>query len=413
MRRTAWLLAVILGPLAQPGSAAEAPRKPRPGRFKLGPLFLTPRLQLKNAGVDTNVFNSSVATVGDTVVVLSPTLDAALPVGKRLRLSGRGFLDLNYFERQRTQRSTDGYAEGRAELDVGRVMFFGGGGGGHFRQRFSLELDERLLREEKRGFAGATLHATARLSLTGQAAGEIYKYEGGVSVLGDSVKAALDRNTRTATLQLQYGLTRLTSLVASADVVEDRFLAGSPGPRQASSRRYLAGLEFSQGALVNGRILAGLRDFPGSNASSAPAYRGPAFSVDASVPLARVGRLALLCERDVTYSVVRSVLANERLRNSFVTTRAQAELAIELPFDLVGKTTAGFQEARYLLPYPRTLGAPARRVDHLWSAGGSLLRRFGDSTRIGGTVAWLRRVSRFPGASFQGFRYGIQAELVP
>jgi hypothetical protein len=35
-----------------------------------------------------------------------------------------------------------------------------------------------------------------------------------------------------------------------------------------------------------------------------------------------------------------------------------------------------------------------------------------DDLRVGGNVAWVRRVSSFPSYSFQGLRYGLQAELV-
>jgi hypothetical protein len=66
----------------------------------------------------------------------------------------------------------------------------------------------------------------------------------------------------------------------------------------------------------------------------------------------------------------------------------------------------------YLLPYPMG-DALARRVDHLWTAGGSLLRRFGGSVRVGGTLLWTRRVSNFAGFSYQGLSYGLQAEVVP
>jgi hypothetical protein len=54
-----------------------------------------------------------------------------------------------------------------------------------------------------------------------------------------------------------------------------------------------------------------------------------------------------------------------------------------------------------------------RRVDNQYLLGGSLLRRFGDSVRIGGTLAWVRRVSTLATGSFEGLRYGVQAEVIP
>jgi hypothetical protein len=83
-----------------------------------------------------------------------------------------------------------------------------------------------------------------------------------------------------------------------------------------------------------------------------------------------------------------------------------------LPLELIGRATVGFSEAEYLLPMTLS-GVPFPRVEHLYSAGGSLLRRFSDSFRIGGSATYYRRVSTIPGNSYERWVYGISAELVP
>ena len=96
--RTVWpLVAAALVAGALPASAAEREKKKRPGRFRVGPVYLTPKFQLKNAGVDTNVFNQRTDEIADTSVVLSPTVLAAWPIGRRLRLTGESHVDLNYW----------------------------------------------------------------------------------------------------------------------------------------------------------------------------------------------------------------------------------------------------------------------------------------------------------------------------
>jgi hypothetical protein len=52
-------------------------------------------------------------------------------------------------------------------------------------------------------------------------------------------------------------------------------------------------------------------------------------------------------------------------------------------------------------------------VEHLYTVGGSLLRRFSDSVRVGGTVSYNRRVSTIPRNSFERWVYGVSAEIVP
>jgi hypothetical protein len=402
--------------LAVPLVAAAAESRVRAGRYQLGRLQLTPRLQLKNAGVDTNVFQTLQQPVRDEVVVLSPRLEGALPVGRRLRLTGMGLLETSYYRRQDEERSTDFYGEGRAELDLGPFTLFGGGGGGQFTQRFSIDIDERLKRQEEQGYAGVTWRLTRRLSATAQGRREILTFAPGRFRLGGDVKEAMDRDTLAGTGQLRFALTSRTTLLASADAIEDRFFSQPRGgPRRRESYRFLGGVELTPRALVSGKLLAGVREFPGTLlAQGSPSYRGPVVSADITLPLRPYARLHGVAERDVLYASSVVEVGRLRYRNAFVLTRFQGEALMDLPWGLLGLASAGFEQSRYLLPYPYPNDASlSDRVDHRYTAGFSLVRRLGESVRLGGHVGWARRVSSLPLFSYQGLRYGLTAEVVP
>jgi hypothetical protein len=409
-RRGVVTLATLVLTAGALSAAAAERQKKRPGRFRVGPIYLTPKLVLKNAGVDTNVFNQRTGEISDTSVVLSPTLAGALPVGRRLRLTGEAHVDLNYFQREHTERSTDFGGEGRAEVDVGPLTLFGEGGGGHSRQRFTTDIDQRVPRHERWGAAGVKFVPSPRLSATVSGMGRIYEFAS-THVQGIDVKESLDRNELTGTVQVRYALSGLTTLVASADAIEDRFLRQTrAASRLTRSYRYLAGFEFGEKALLRGKIMAGVREFPASGA--APSYFGPALAVSTTMRILRYGLLAVAADRNVYYALSPVVLASDGLRNTYVATHLGGELTVGLPLSLIGRGSFGLDEAKYLLPYPRG-DAFAPRVDHLWTAGASLLRSFGNGVRIGGTIQWGRRVSSFPEFSYEGFRYGVQAEIVP
>ena len=410
--KTPWaLVAAAVVASALPASAAEREKKKRPGRFRVGPVYLTPKLQLKNAGVDTNVFNQRTDEIADTSVVLGPAVLAAWPVGRRLRLTGESHIDLNYFRRQSHERSTDFGGEGRAEVDVGPFTLFGAGGGAQSRQRFSIDLDQRVLRHERWGSTGVTVAPTRRVSATVLGTGRVYEY-GSFVVRGVNVKGSLDRNELTGTAQVRYILSRRTTLVGSADAIEDRFLRQPRAVSRVSrSYRYLGGFEFGEKALIRGKLLAGIREFPAS--PSAPSYRGPALATSLSLPLLHYGLATVVAERDIYFALApTTALGPDRFRNTYVSTHFGGDAMVDLPFALFGRANLGFEEAKYLLPYP-TGSTFGPRVDHLWTAGASLLRSFRAGVRVGGTVQWGRRVSSFPQFSYQGLRYGVQAELVP
>jgi hypothetical protein len=392
-------------------SAAGQEAGPR-GRYKLGPLHLTPRLELRNAGIDSNVFNTRVDPIPDTSVVLRPSVEGGLGVGRRLRATGKGWVDVNYFRQRRTERSFDFGGEGSAELDVGRITLLGGGGGRQSKQRFAQDFDERLLQQEKWADAGLRLRITRKTALTVKGAGRVFLHESFLVQGAGDVRDALDRNTLSVVTQLRYALTRRTTALVSAEAIEDRFLHAPPDlARHVRSFRYLAGFEFGPRAAVQGQILAGLREFPARFSPGAPAYRGPALDVEAALPLRSV-RLAGIARRDVYYSVSGARQRDDRLRNTYVSALYRGELATDLPFQLLGQGYVEFLSARSILP--RQQGDHlVHRVDHTWTVGGSLLRRFGDGIKLGGTVAWSRRRSAFGGFDYLRFLYGLQGEVLP
>ena len=159
-------------------------------------------------------------------------------------------------------------------------------------------------------------------------------------------------------------------------------------------------------------MLAGFREVPASSSGSLPPYRGVVFMASTAIPLFGRARLSIDGQRDVVFAATEAESQAGRLRNSYVSTRLGGHVELGLPFELLGRAGGGLEEARYILPYPRGTTL-LRRVDHLYTFDGSLLRLVGGSLRVGGTVAFSRRVSNEPGSSYQGWRYGVQAELRP
>jgi hypothetical protein len=414
-------LAGALGVVALPLALAAAPARAeetraRPGKYRLGPFWLTPRVQLKDAGVDTNVFQTRDRPTRDTVAVVSPRVDGSMKIGRRLRATGFGFLDLNYYRRQDEESSTDFYGEGDATLDLGPFVLLGGGGGGQFSQRFSIDVDERLPRQEKHAYAGLRWQPSRRVSATATGRGEVFTFAAGTLRLGGAIKEAMDRNTLKGALELRYALTSKTTAVAAFEEQEDRFFSQplDVPPRRRRSRRYLAGVELGARAAVSGKLLAGVRDYPGTLADGSPPYRGPVLAADLTLPVGERLRLRGVAERDVRYASSLVAIDRLRYRNAFVSARYEGHVLADLPLRLVGLASAGYEDARYLLPYPYPdPSVLADRRDHRYTAGFGLSRRFGDSVRIGGHVSWARRVSTLPLFSYEGLRYGLDAEVLP
>jgi hypothetical protein len=399
---------------AAPASAQYTKTEPKKARFRVGPLRFSPKLELRNAGRDDNVFLDPTDPVADSALVLRGSLEGFVPVGRRLRVSGEGWLDWSWFRRYTTESSVDPGGQGRAEVDVGPVTLVGGGGILQARQIHSIDIDERTLRREGWAYAGAEWRPGRRFSLSGGAEERSFRYDGRTTTAGGDpfTAASLNRNTRSGRVEARYRLTSMTTAVVSADAMEDEFAVAQPGLSRTRSFRYLGGVELGAKAIVSGRVLAGVRDFPAASSGSLPSYRGPALLAEVTLPVRQTGRLGASVLRDVYVSSTPARTAAERGRNSYVLTSLDGTAEAGLPFDCLGRLVVGFDEAKYLVPVTVS-GVPFSRVDHLYSVGGTLLRRFSESFRAGGAVTYYRRVSTVPGQSYERWVYGISAELVP
>jgi hypothetical protein len=415
LRAAAWSAAITAACLLVTEARSAEDEREQPKRHRIGALTFTPRIQLKNAGVVTNVFQTLQSPVRDDVAVVSPRVDGTLALSDRFRITGLGFLEENYFRRQGQERSTNFYGEGEALLDWGQLKLRGGGGGGQFTERLSIEIGDRLTHQEKRAHAGATWQLTRHFSTSVEGKDETFVYAPGVFRFGGNIKDALDRNTLVGTAQLRYGLTSMTTLLVAAEAQEDKF-PSQPAflPRNHLSYRYVGGFEFGERALVSGKLVAGIREFPGTLAQGVAPYTGPVVSADLTVPLWGVARLHGVGERDVQFAVNLVEVGPVAYRNSYILTRYAADVVADLPWNLSAYAGAGFEQAHFLLPYPfPDSSLLAERVDHGWTGTTGLLRRFGNTFKIGGHIAWVRRVSSLPLYSWEGLAYGLTAEVVP
>src|SRR5258705_6640611 len=96
-RRAVIVFATMAAGIASSASAQST------GRFVSGPLVWTPTFQIREAGVDSNVFNTPTAAKEDVSGGASATVNSILSLGL-LRATTAGGAEYTYFERYENQR---------------------------------------------------------------------------------------------------------------------------------------------------------------------------------------------------------------------------------------------------------------------------------------------------------------------
>lgn len=416
-RRPGHLLALIATALTVAAVPAGAQVRVAPlevTRFHLGPLELTPTFEVRNLGIDNNVFNDS-RRRRDSNLILGPGLEAFLPVGERLRVGGSGRADVGWFTEESDQRYVDLIGSTDAELDVGPLTLIAGASGGRQRQRFSIEIDDRIRREtrELRGGVGVSLGARTLLVLEGSTGG--LRFDPSTARTperGTEIKRALDRDTRQAEVELRYRLTDKTTLEITGTRREDEFLFDPADRSAARLWQVLGGFRFARTALVSGRLQAGMVRVPDASDQAVPPWSGLALEASLARNLAWFARLQLDARRRISWAVSRGILATDQRRNSFVDESYAARVSLGLPLDAVLRTSVMRERALFVLPVVQA-GREVDRVDRRLSVRTNLLWPVGQRLRLGFHVTWQRRTSTLRGVAYEGWLYGLAAEVVP
>lgn len=363
----------------------------------LGPVGLTPRLGLRNVGIDSNVLNASGSPQRDFTATFAPGADLWLSIG-RARLSSRTDLGWIYFKELADQRSFDINEQGRLDLVLTRLVPHIGGGYLRTRQRPNLEIDARALRTTKSGDGGVLFRIGPKLSVDTSLAYRNFEYAEEQAIENVRLATALNHTEQEVTGTVRYSLTPLTTFVVLFTNEHDRFQY-SP-LRDSNSSRIAPGLEFKPFALLSGKASAGYRHFDPLN-PGVPDYSGLVAAVDVTYTARDATRFAVAFNRDVEYSF--ELTSPYYVSNGGGVTFTQA---LGTRWDAIGRVS------RTTLSYQALVGLSAEgleiasRNDRVFIYGGGIGCRTAANLHFGVDADWTERNSLLAGRSYTGFRLG-------
>jgi hypothetical protein len=395
MRTCIALLTLVLCLAGIDASAQERLDPAASARFRLGPIGFTPVIELRNIGVDSNVFNESAADEpqSDFTATFAPGVRSWLRVG-RARLSAEQRVDLVYFHRFDNQRSANAHGVYRLEVPLARVTPYVSHALLYTRDRPGFEIDARARRSERTLTAGADVQVGSRLTTGIAVRRGRHEYSAHETFQGTYLRELLNRDIESVELAVRHKATPLTTLVLLAESRRERF-DESP-VRDVDSVRITPGVEFDPFAIVSGKGFVGYRrmDF---RSPDVPDFAGLVASGDLGYRLLGATRFNLNAVRDVSYSY-------QVDEPYYVQTGATLSVTqvVKAGWDVVGRV------GRQRLAYERRVGAVVvgNRVDGLWQSGGGVGYRFSQGLRIGLNVDSYRRRSDNARREYDGLLVG-------
>jgi hypothetical protein len=415
-------LAACLAPagvVAQPPPGRDAPsdsldRPERPGLYRAGPFYLTPRLRIGTIGLDTNVFYSATDRQTDFTASGGPGLEVVLPVKSSLLLSAEGGVDYIYFLRTTSQRRLAGDGKGRMDLLGARAA---AGVEGSYRRSFSrpnFEVDRRIVQDQQQGRVDGHVEVGERLDLRGEATATRLDVPDGQDFLGADLRRSMSRDTYLGRVTTAYRLTPKTSFLLEADHQVDRFLLD--GSRDADSNRLGGGFEVVSATRLAGRALGGVRSFrlrPFGGGPRPEEVREPYAVVDLTYHFGPRTRFGVAYNRDLQYSAFTAVSGAPTIRIEGYRVRFDKGLVGALDLRLFGGLTKLRSDGPVRVAIGPGQTVTAIRDDEAWEGGADLGYTFRRHLRIGAAASYTERRSTIDDFGIEGLLVGGTITFTP
>ena len=401
MRRTHLVLFLLTALLpgaraaAQTGTPDGGP-DPAAVRIRIGPVWMTPRLELTNLGVDTNVFNepTSAGPKKDFTATVTPSTDLWLRMG-RSWLQANIREDLVWYQKYSSERSANNSYRLIWKMRLNRLAVAVTPDYVHTRDRPGFEIDARSRRTEYGGKADVEVRALSKTSLALTGSWRRVDFDKDAVFLDKNLQNELDRTTTEAGVSLRHQLTPLTAIALNVGRSQDRFEFSSL--RDSNSTSVTSSVTFDPHALLKGGASFGYRDFQPLS-PGVPDYRGITTTGDLSYALLGMTKFAVQFKRDVSYSF-------DVNQPYYLETGISASISQQVfgPVDVVARVGASS------LAYRDRAGAQVEvvdRVDNIHSYGIGVGYRLGRELRIGFNVDNQHRISDVASRQYDGLKYG-------
>jgi hypothetical protein len=382
-----------LAAVAAPAASQDVVPDGDTARFHFGPLGLTPSIVVSNVGVDNNVFNDAVNPKSDTTATIGPASDVWLGVGTS-RLKGNVGAQYLWFDQYDNQRGWNLKEDGRWDFPLSRFTPYVTGSYTDTKDRPGFEIDSRARRTDSMYGVGTAVRFSGRTSIELGVKRSWSRYDENQTYDGVELSDPLNHRSDSASLNLKFKLTPLTTFVIRNEAVQDRFDVSTV--RDTDSYSVMPGFEIRPGALISGQAFVGVRHFKTLDAAL-PDYTGVVALVKTQY-IVRGTRVTVHVARDLSYSYLDDTPYYALTDSGFELTQR-----VTFNWDVVARSS--WQTLAYQALTTGT--GTGDTTDHAWMGGAGVGYRIGHTLRVGVDANYYRRQSQVSLArSYEGLRAG-------
>ena len=389
-------LLLVIGLLMTAGRAgAQEPAERDPvadAPMHIGIFGVAPTFAITDAGIDTNVFNSTNDPRHDFTFTATPGAKVWMRTQRgMLALDGR--IDFVYFAKYANERSANRAAGVRYDYPFMRVKPFVSYTMLNTSERPGYEIDTRARRFEGDLNLGATVPVGSVTSFEISRRQFRVTFAEEASFQGEPLKQTLDRRLDAWETRWRQSFTVLSTWIVHAAVERERFTYEPY--RNSNSFRLESGFELDLLALVRGHAFVGYRRLNGADGGTLAEFSGVTANTDVAYTAPTNTRLQVTVNRDLHYSF--EIEQPYYVQTGWNLTARQRVIS---QWDL--QMTGG----RDWLGY-RSLDPTDTRRDRINRFGGGIGYDAGDNMRIGFDLLWQTRRSPLSARDYRSFQSGV------
>ena len=365
--------------------------------LKVGPVFLAPKFELQNLGVDNNVFRDETNPKQD----LTGTIDVATIFGAHVKNYSLTFTQDNkyiWFRRYTSERSIDSSLKAILEVRFNSFRPWITWSKQKTHDRFGYEVDTRAGRQTPSYEAGTDVALGDRTGFTVSFSNQQTLFDEQQFYDGVDLRDALDNRQTFAHANGRWQYSEMTDLTAGVEWTRTQFLRDPI--KSGTTLSYFAGFKTHGDAPILGTLQIGYKaqrhDDP-----SVPDFRGLVFNTSLTTIVSDRVKLDIVGDRDLNYTYEPDFpFYVQQGAGVNLTARASTRL------DLLGSGRGewlhysdSFESGGLPLASSRTDLATVFGIGFLYNAGGTTA-----GSHFGLTLERAGRVSPLSGKSFRNNR---------
>ena len=277
---------------------ALPPSEPTTFAYRLGPLQANPGLQIREIGVDTNVFDEPVNPKKDYVIGLTPTLGLYSRLGFT-QFFGSIDTDLTYYHKYTSERSVSRSFRGRLNFDLSRLRPVLGAAYVESGDRPNAEIDLRARRKQTELNAQLGYEISPLVRVYAGAKRANTTYDDTEVFQAVNLDDVLSRRTESAEAGVYIAATPFTTVQVYAGTSRDKFAAAPL--RDTDSSVGNVQVTFGTDAILRGTARVGFRSTNPVDPKVRD-FKGLITSTTLSTTGFWRGRIDLTLNRDIDYS---------------------------------------------------------------------------------------------------------------